>query len=108
GFRVWIRAPVGDPGYLAALVHKGCDGVRASQRAQVLHLSVLPQKRADLRSDRAREWIRDRIEGAADDLVLRVDVARHAGKASERSEVDDLAILPESRNALWPEYGIDE
>src|SRR5262249_37723085 len=107
--RTWVGAGVGVPRNLPALVDQQSDSIGArTERPQVLHDSVLPEKRTGLLIENPVErsdygvWVRNGVEGEAHQLTLAVDRARLAFvSAIQRSEINDMTIPPERSSNLW-------
>src|SRR5437667_191283 len=79
---------------LAGIVDRGWSRVISPQSAQIPHHSVFPQERV-CRCTKLRGVIARRIYGRSSDyLPLIVDVISTALIATQRSEIDDLTILP--------------
>src|SRR5260370_6414928 len=78
------------------------NGVRTTQAPDILNLSVLPEKCAELYADaKDREWVGDAVVGDSGDLTAIIDVDSYYKRVpSTGSEVDDFIALPENSAKL--------
>src|SRR2546425_1817385 len=97
GSRVWNRACIrasDDQPFALVCTAIPRESIRTAQSAQIQHHSVFPQERV-CRCTKLRGGIERRIYGRSSDyLPLIVDVISTALIATQRSEIDDLTILP--------------
>src|SRR5439155_17830852 len=97
GNRIWGCVRIGYTCDLTTLVNQGCERiVPGTQTAQILHRSVLPEKRSGLRCAEARgkqaKGIRNRVQGSASHLAAVVDGTREALVSTlQRSTIGDTA-----------------
>ena len=96
---------------MAALVHNCGEAVGATQGAQIPHHSVLPQERPRLCSTQKGEGVGYRVRRRSDHLAAAVYTGRDALISAQRSEIDDLTVLPKDGTSFreageWIDYAV--